>query len=223
MALLKNNKSYYLFFYNFVETVGWSYILYKLVKHFIFVEDVTLYESIKLPLFVFQNAAVLEIVHAFLRLVSSSPYVTLQQVFSRVMLVCGVLMISRNAQLGIGLPLTILAWSVTEIIRYAYYTLNLVNAVPHFLVWLRYTMFIGLYPLGVTGELLCLYTACNEFIKTGFGTITLPNFLNVTFNYPYLLMFLMALYIPLFPPLYMHMFAQRKKILGKSSGSKKVK
>ncbi|KAB0798166.1 hypothetical protein PPYR_09159 [Photinus pyralis] len=219
-TMLKNKSSVYLFFYNLIETVGWSYILYLLVIHFTFATDGSLYESIKTPLFIFQNAAVLEIFHAVFRLVPSSPSVTIQQVFSRVMLVCGVLMLSRDAQLGIGLPLILAAWSVTEIIRYGYYTLNLVNAVPQFLLWLRYTLFIGLYPLGVTGELLCIYAACMEFRRNNYGVVTLPNYLNVTFNYPYLLMFLMALYIPLFPPLYMHMFGQRKKVLGKTSTTK---
>jgi very-long-chain (3R)-3-hydroxyacyl-CoA dehydratase len=42
----------------------------------------------------------------------------------------------------------------------------------------------------------------------------MPNTLNFTFSYFYFMWFIMLSYIPLFPHLYMHMFSQRKKILG---------
>lgn len=100
-------------------------------------ESTSLYQTLKWPLIIFQNAAVLEILHAATRIVPSNPIVTLQQVFSRVMLVCGVLLPTLAGKNSTGLPLAVLAWSVTEIIRYGYYTLNLVNLVPHFLIWLR--------------------------------------------------------------------------------------
>lgn len=55
------------------------------------------------------------------------------------MVVCGVLLATpvEYAAASSGLPLALLAWSVTEIIRYGYYFMNLMGAVPHFLVWLR--------------------------------------------------------------------------------------
>jgi len=36
-----------------------------------------------------------------------------------------------------GLPLALIAWSITEIIRYSYYFANLISFVPHILVWMR--------------------------------------------------------------------------------------
>lgn len=59
------------------------------------------------------------------------------QVFSRVMVVCGVILATPTAKDSPGLPLALLAWSVTEIIRYGYYAFNLIGAVPGFLVFLR--------------------------------------------------------------------------------------
>ena len=47
-------------------------------------------------------------------------------------------------------------------------------------------------------------------------SIHLPNALNVTFYFPLIILGIMLLYIPLFPPMYLHMFAQRKKVLGTS-------
>lgn len=57
------------------------------------------------------------------------------------MLVCGVLLATPNAIYSPGLPLALLAWSVTEIIRYGFYGLNLLNIVPQILIFLRYCPF----------------------------------------------------------------------------------
>lgn len=46
----------------------------------------------------------------------------------------------------------ILAWSVTECIRYAFYALSLLGFAPKPLLWLRYNTFYILYPLGAGSE-----------------------------------------------------------------------
>uniref|UniRef100_A0A1L8DY34 Very-long-chain (3R)-3-hydroxyacyl-CoA dehydratase n=1 Tax=Nyssomyia neivai TaxID=330878 RepID=A0A1L8DY34_9DIPT len=206
----------YLILYNSGQVLGWSYMLYQLFAYYTFDghSGQTLWEYISLTVIIFQNAAVLEIVHAATGIVPSNVIITTFQVLSRVMVVCGVLMATPTAKVSPGLPLALLAWSVTEIIRYGYYALNLINNVPKFVTWLRYTTFIALYPIGVTGELLCFYWA-QDYAKThGVWSIEMPNRWNVTFSYFYFLWFVMLLYIPLFPQMYLHMFAQRKKILG---------
>lgn len=65
-----------------------------------------------------------------------------------------------------------------------------------FFLFYRYSTFIILYPIGVTGELLCLYAAQKEAGETRFLTIELPNFANFVFHYDHLLIFAMFLYIP---------------------------
>ncbi|XP_044726668.1 very-long-chain (3R)-3-hydroxyacyl-CoA dehydratase hpo-8 [Chrysoperla carnea] len=211
----------YLLLYNGLQTLGWTYLLFQTFSFYLFgsATNQTLYETIKFTLIIFQNAAVLEILHAATGIVASNPIITLQQVFSRVMLVCGVLMATPDAKACFGLHLCLFAWSVTEIIRYGYYALNILNLVPQILIWLRYTTFIVLYPIGVTGELWCLYSAQNYVAQHNMWSYSLPNLLNFTFSYQYLLIGIMLLYIPLFPQLYMHMFTQRRKILGSGSAA----
>lgn len=46
----------------------------------------------------------------------------------------------------------ILAWSVTECIRYAFYACSLLGFAPKPLLWLRYNTFYILYPLGASSE-----------------------------------------------------------------------
>lgn len=54
----------------------------------------------------------------------------------------------------------ILAWSMTEVIRYAFYALSLVlGTVPRILVYLRYTTFYVLYPVGASSEALLILSS----------------------------------------------------------------
>lgn len=188
---------------------------------------------------------ILQILHAATNIVPSNVVLTSFQVLSRVMLVCGVLLATPNAIHSPGLPLALFAWSITEIIRYGFYAFNLLNIVPSFWTFLRYsyfkykhmvvifcyviylsfryTTFIVLYPTGVTGELLCLYWAQSYAYKYKIWSIEFPNTYNFTFSYFYFLWLVILLYIPLFPQLYMHMFALRKKVLNRKENIFKTK
>lgn len=47
----------------------------------------------------------------------------------------------------------LIAWSITEVIRYSYFAVNLsYGSVPAFMTWLRYNTFFVLYPLGISSE-----------------------------------------------------------------------
>lgn len=52
----------------------------------------------------------------------------------------------------------VLAWSVTEVIRYVYYALSLVGSEPYPLLWIRYTTFYVLYPIGASSEAFLNYS-----------------------------------------------------------------
>ncbi|CAD7092906.1 unnamed protein product [Hermetia illucens] len=212
----------YLFGYNAGQVVGWSYMLYQLIAYYTTnaAAGKTLWDYIGWTVIIFQNAAFLEIFHAAAGLVKSNPFITTVQVLSRVMVVCGVVMATPDGKISPGLPLALLAWSITEIIRYAYYASNIVGAVPYILIWLRYTTFIALYPIGVTGELLCFFWAQRYARQNTVWSLEMPNKYNITFSYFYLLWTVMLLYIPLFPQMYLHMFAQRRKIIGGGSSDK---
>lgn len=205
----------YLLLYNGLQTVGWTYLLAISAIHFLNRGTLdTFWYEIKWTVIIFQNAALLEVFHALIGLVPSGVFLTLMQVYSRVFVVCGILLATEAAPVSPGLPLCIVAWSITEIIRYSYYALNLIKAVPDILIYLRYTLFVILYPIGVTGELLCMYYAQEEVSRTNMWSYSLPNDYNFVFNYRFVIIATMLSYIPFFPMLYGHMFVQRKKILG---------
>jgi len=55
----------------------------------------------------------------------------------------------------------ILAWSVTEVIRYGYfvYTLGIGSQLPSWLIWLWYNTFFVLYLIGISSECALIWLA----------------------------------------------------------------
>lgn len=63
-------------------------------------------------------------------------------------------------------------------------------------VFLRYNMFIVMYPLGVIGELLTIHVSLPYVRRSGMYSLRLPNKYNVSFDYYYFLIIVMLSYIP---------------------------
>ncbi|XP_061181520.1 very-long-chain (3R)-3-hydroxyacyl-CoA dehydratase 2-like [Saccostrea echinata] len=205
----------YLVAYNVLQMIGWTLLMFKLVYHMVTERTVVgLYDEVATFLNTFQTAAVLEILHCALGLVRSRVVLTAFQVFSRVFLTWAITYSVPSVQNYYGVLLFVTAWTVTEIIRYSFYFFSLLGGVPYFIVWCRYTFFIVLYPIGVTGELITVFSSLREVEEKKLYYLQLPNAANMSFNYFYFLIFFMIMYIPVFPQLYMHMLAQRRKVIG---------
>lgn len=71
--------------------------------------------------------------------VRSAVLTTLMQVYSRVFLVWAIMEGVPGTSDSVGVLVVVLAWGITEVIRYAYYFCSLLNHVPYFLVWCRYS------------------------------------------------------------------------------------
>ncbi|XP_074840926.1 very-long-chain (3R)-3-hydroxyacyl-CoA dehydratase 1 isoform X2 [Carettochelys insculpta] len=170
-----------------------------------------LYKTIQKTLKFFQTFAVLEVVHC--AVVHTSMLVTGVQLSSRIFMVWFITHSIKQIQNEESVILFLVVWTMTEITRYSFYTFNLLNHLPYFIKWARYNFFIILYPVGVAGELLTIYAALPYVKKTGIFSLRLPNKYNVSFDYYYFLIIVMASYIPLFPQLYFHMLRQRRKVL----------
>jgi len=64
------------------------------------------------------------------------------------------------------------------------------------------------------------FVCSTRIAQTKMLTIELPNVWNFSFNFYLVVILVMLSYIPVFPQLYLHMFGQRKKILGNDSKKK---
>lgn len=156
-----------------------------------------------------QTLAVLEIVHSLVGFVKSPIFTTFTQVYSRLLLVWGILYMFPSVGESLAFSTMVFAWSVTEIIRYSYYALNLYRdgQLPKSLVWLRYNTFYVLYPLGAGSEVFLVFKSLPQA---------------EAFSPWYALYFKVAIliYIPGFYMLYTHMIKQRRRVF-KNLGKRK--
>ncbi|KAF1521228.1 Very-long-chain (3R)-3-hydroxyacyl-CoA dehydratase 2, partial [Eudyptes sclateri] len=218
----------YLVIYNVVMTAGWLVIAVGLVRAYLAKGSYhSLYYSIEKPLKFFQTGALLEsqkylLIAKYLSgIVPSSVVLTAFQVMSRVFLTWAVTHSVKEVQTEDSVLLFVVAWTITEIIRYSFYTFSLLNHLPYLIKWARYTLFIVLYPMGVSGELLTIYAALPFVRQSGLYSINLPNKYNFSFDYYTFLILVMISYIPIFPQLYFHMLHQRRKVLSHTEEHKK--
>ncbi|XP_033021686.1 very-long-chain (3R)-3-hydroxyacyl-CoA dehydratase 1 isoform X5 [Lacerta agilis] len=204
----------WLIFYNITMTAGWLVLAIAMVRFYM--EKGThkgLYKNIQKTLKFFQTFALLEIIHCAVGVVHTSMLVTGVQVSSRIFMVWFITHSVKQIQNEDSVILFLVVWTVTEITRYSFYTFNMLNHLPYFIKWARYNFFIILYPVGVIGELLTIYAALPYVKRSGMFSVRLPNKYNVSFDYYYFLLVVMASYVPLFPQLYFHMLRQRRKVL----------
>lgn len=201
----------YLILYNVVQYLGWTVFFVLFVINYATTQDLQqTYDNTFYMVQFFQYLAILEIVHIILRLVRSPLFTTFVQVMSRVVIVF--VLAKIKSSLSIGYVLLSLAWSITEMVRYTYYYLSLIKhnyitsfELPYFLVWCRYSFFIVLYPIGVSGELITLWNSTKELKNFALGQITLAH----------LVYFAFVLYVPGLFMLYTYMIKQRKSNLKK--------
>lgn len=190
----------YLAFYNSLLALGWA----SLLSYYFFNGCQLDTETLNL-LTICQFAAILEVVHAALKWVKTPVLTAAKQIASRIFVVVLLYYILPESYLswqGItGLHLIMVAWSLTEIVRYSFYFFNLIEQEKKVLVWLRYTLFLVLYPMGVLGEILIILSLANQSdFAWSAGNIALYA--------------VIGLYPIFFPGMYGHMLKQRKKKLG---------
>lgn len=200
----------YLILYNTVETVLWASVLIRLVYIGQIADYKTSHDEVSTFLIWVQTSAVLEVVHVALGLVPSPLFTTIMQVVSRLLLVWGIdyLFPQITSQSGAFVSM-VTAWSITEVLRYSYYAINLQGNVPEVLMWLRYTLFYVLYPLGAGSECWLVFSSLGEARK-------------LSPLYALVLLGTLIVYIPGFYFLYTYMIAQRKKMF-KRQGKKVAK
>ncbi|KAF2269187.1 putative 3-hydroxyacyl-CoA dehydratase [Lojkania enalia] len=129
---------------------------------------------------------------------------TLMQVASRYTLTWGIAYhFPATTKFSPAYTSMLVAWSVTEVIRYSYFAFTLSGlGVPRFITWLRYNTFLILYPLGVSSECWLIYKA-------------LPTAEKMDERLGWVLWGILATYVPGFYMLFMHMIGQRRRILGR--------
>lgn len=98
-------------------------------------------------------------VHSLIGIVKAPITTTAMQVASRLFLVWGVNYFIPEIHSHWSFATMVLAWSLADAVRYAYFMFKLSSGVPAFITWARYNFFFVLYPLGVFSEMTMVYQA----------------------------------------------------------------
>ncbi|KAI9139928.1 tyrosine phosphatase-like protein [Paraphysoderma sedebokerense] len=198
----------YLTVYNLACFYGWGLVLYHTIIDLFVLKwsYQSLYYGIGREMRMIQTLAVLEIFNSAFGFVKSPVSTTTVQVFSRLFIVWLVLDYFDSVQSKESLAFTTLtfAWSITEIVRYLYYALSQFNKVPFALLWLRYTTFLPLYPIGVASEMTLVYQSLDAASKIHSGFF-------------FALILILSIYPPGLYTLYTYMMKQRTRNLYPSS------
>ncbi|WPT18042.1 Very-long-chain [Picochlorum sp. SENEW3] len=237
-----NVKQAYLFSYNAALCSGWAYVFIRMVMTCVtavhsglsLTSPTTLslvWESVQVPLKVSQSVAIMEVLHAAFGIVRSPVMITATQVASRLWILWGivclvpeatttsVVSLTSNTVFSFELSLITLltAWCLSEMIRYGFFACKEANMQPYIMVWLRYSGFLVLYPLGVSSELAMVWLALPVIRMKKPLSIELPNPVNFSISYDVVCILAVAAYLPGFPQLYGYMLKQRKKTLSSTA------
>ncbi|OVA10810.1 Protein-tyrosine phosphatase-like [Macleaya cordata] len=217
---LSSLRRIYLTTYNWTVFVGWSHVLYLSLKTLKESGHENVYVAVERPLQLSQTAAVLEILHGLVGLVRSPITATLPQISSRLHVTWGILWSFPQTRKHKLVSSLVISWSFTEIIRYSFFGMKeALGFAPSWLLWLRYSTFLVLYPTGITSEIGLIYTALKYIKGSEKYCIRMPNKWNFSFDYFYAAILTLLIYFPgmdLIPHMYRYMLRQRKKALSKS-------
>ncbi|GMM33678.1 enoyl-CoA hydratase [Saccharomycopsis crataegensis] len=162
----KKKQPRWILHYNSLSATLWFVVLSNTIYFTAFYGQPQFFTSTSRLLTVIQCFAAVEIYNSLVGNVRAPLFTTIAQVSSRLLVVLGVFTVLPNSEINYGFAYVTLsiAWSITEIVRYSFYAINIETGgnAPDFLVWLRYSTFIPLYPLGISSECWIIYNSLTD-------------------------------------------------------------
>lgn len=186
----------FLIVYNLVQFLGFSWIFVNMtVRLFIFGQD-SLYDTfhtISDVMFFCQILAVVEVLNAAFGIIRTGVFPTLIQVVGRNFILFIIFGSLEEMHHQPVVFFVFYLWSAIEIVRYPFYMLGCVNTEWKTLTWLRYTIWIPLYPLGALSEAVAVIQSIPIFDKTKLFSIPLPKAIGTSVSFSYFLYFYLVL------------------------------
>ncbi|KAI9750282.1 MAG: hypothetical protein M1815_001889 [Lichina confinis] len=201
----------YLQIYNLLSSLAWVILLGRVVLLVPLVGFEHVHGGAGTWLRWTQTTAGLEVLHSLTGLVRSSPVTTVIQVASRFLLVWFIAYPFPDVARSPVYTCMILAWSLTEVVRYTYFYRLLSSSRPSsqqsaaglldgWLTWLRYNTFYILYPLGIASEAYLIYLALEPASE-------------IRHEFSWTLKSVLLAYIPGSYVMYNHMMTQRRRVI----------
>ncbi|ETS76358.1 hypothetical protein PFICI_11745 [Pestalotiopsis fici W106-1] len=152
-------KNGYLILYNAVSTVLWATVLGRTVgTNILRGPDFVHFTTGDFVLWT-QTLMIMDVLHALFGVVRSDPFTAAAQVASRYVAVWAVQYPFPELCSSPIYSSMLFAWSLTEVIRYGYLALKLAGIEPYTFLWVRYSSYLVLYPVGILSEMGMMYLA----------------------------------------------------------------
>ncbi|XP_011640369.1 very-long-chain (3R)-3-hydroxyacyl-CoA dehydratase [Pogonomyrmex barbatus] len=215
----------YLVIYNLCQFVGFIYVLAVMAVRYSrdgpdFMKET--YLAVGTPVKFVQLLQFLEVMHSMFGYTKSSTLVSFLQTGGRTFILFLMIDAEPRMQTKPVVFYLFLIWGTVEIVRYPYYITQLLNIKISFLTWLRYTIWIFLYPLGFVCEGIVMLRNIPYFEETQKFTVSLPNIYNFTLHFPSVIrIYLLFLLLPGIYTVMSHMNQLRSRKLGKSTIKRK--
>ncbi|EMF10515.1 PTPLA-domain-containing protein [Sphaerulina musiva SO2202] len=211
MASSINPRKTYLTIYNLTFASLWTWIFLSTLSSTILStsssssSSPTIFQTLSPRTRWIQTLSLLDILHSLTRLIPAPLFSTFTQIATRVIQVWLIWYTypETTSEASFAFPALLLAWSAADAIRYVFLTLHLWGRAPRGLVWVRYSMFYVLYPVGIGAEWWLMFRAVRPAGE-------------VSWVLGWVFWFLLGLYGPVGAyMMFTYMVKQRKKTLSK--------
>uniref|UniRef100_A0ABI7Y8X5 Very-long-chain (3R)-3-hydroxyacyl-CoA dehydratase n=1 Tax=Felis catus TaxID=9685 RepID=A0ABI7Y8X5_FELCA len=174
---LTSLKKGYLFMYNLVQFLGFSWIFVNMTVRFFILGKESFYDTFHTladMMYFCQMLSVVETINAAIGVIKSPVIPCLIQLLGRNFILFIIFGTMEEMQNKAVVFFVFYTWSAVEIFRYPFYMLSCIDMDWKVLTWLRYTVWIPLYPLGCLAEAVSVIQSIPVFNETGRFSFTLP-------------------------------------------------
>lgn len=219
-------KKVYLFLYNLWQFVGFLYITVVTITRYVKNGPDSMegtYAAVGWMMRMCQLTQLLEVLHPIVGYTRGPVIPALVQVGGRGVIFFCLIEGEDRMQTKPVIFYLFLVWSSIELVRYPYYMLRVYDVENGFITWLRYTLWIPLYPLGFIMEGVVILRSIPYFEETGKFSVSLPNSINFGFYFPNILRsYILFFFFPAMYKMMNHMYHQRKQKIGPQTRTKKM-
>lgn len=214
----ENLKKVYLILYNLFQFVGFMYILIVMGIRWYRDGPASMpgtYEAVGNAYKFVQLIQYLEVMHPLFGYVKGGALFPFMQISGRAFVLFAMIDYEPRMMTKPVVFYLFIIWGIIEIVRYPYYLTQLLKIELSFLTWLRYSLWIPLYPLGVLCEGIIILRNLPYFEETKRLSTPLPNKWNLAFHMPtFMYLYLIFLILPGIFFVMTHMQTIRSKKIG---------
>ncbi|KAL4710959.1 hypothetical protein ACJJTC_017924 [Scirpophaga incertulas] len=177
----------YLALYNLFQFVGYTYILAVMAVRYVKLEYESVndtYEHVGSAMKFLQLMQYLEVMHPMFGYTRGGVFTPFLQVSGRAFVLFFNIEAEPRMQSKPVVFYLFVIWSCIELVRYPFYISQIYKKEIGILTWLRYSMWIPLYPLGFLCESVVILRNIPYFEETQRFTVSLPNEWNFAFHMP---------------------------------------